>query len=161
MLFSRWLGRQAVRLRRVSSEHPARYLRSRARRVQVQKGDSAALRQLIDFLRRHGVIPAEEIAPRRLSPVDQTVQAFVRDERALVVAAIERDGIVVVSRMPLTPSGTTSDGSCVSPAKPSNRVPRLFHLDVVRLRDPRNTHGGHRARHRTPYPSAPCRWAER
>ena len=90
MLFSRWLGRQAVRLRRVSSEHPAQYLRSRARRVQVHKGDAAALRQLIDFLRRHGVIPAEEIAPRRLSPVDQTVQAFVRDERALVVAAIER-----------------------------------------------------------------------
>lgn len=84
--FSRWLGRQAVRLRRVSSEHPARYLRSRARRVQVHNGDAAALRQLIDFLRRHGVIPAEKIAPRRLSPVDQTVQAFegyLRDERAL------------------------------------------------------------------------------
>jgi site-specific recombinase XerD len=89
--FSRWLGRQAVRLRRVSSEHPARYLRSRARRVQVQKGDAAALRQLIDFLRRHGVIPGEEIVPRRLSPVDQTVQAFegyLRDERALADATV-------------------------------------------------------------------------
>jgi integrase/recombinase XerD len=84
--FSRWLGRQAVRQRRVSSEHPARYLRSRGRRVQVHNGDAAALRQLIDFLRRHGVIPAEKIPPRRLSPVDQTVQAFegyLRDERAL------------------------------------------------------------------------------
>ena len=41
---SRWLGRQAVRLRHVSSKHPARYLRSRARRVQVHRGDAAALR---------------------------------------------------------------------------------------------------------------------
>ena len=62
--FSRWLGKQAVRLRRVSSEDPARYLRSRARRVQRCNGDATALRQLIDFLRRHGVIPAEKIAPR-------------------------------------------------------------------------------------------------
>ena len=89
--FSRWLGRQAVTLRRVSSEHPARYLRSRARRVQVHNGDAAALRHLIDFLRRHGVISAEKIVPRRLSPVDHTVQAFegyLRDERALADTTI-------------------------------------------------------------------------
>jgi hypothetical protein len=63
--------------------------------VQVHNGDAAALRQLIDFLRRHGVIPAEEIAPRRLSPVDQTVQAFedyLRDERALADATIVNYG---------------------------------------------------------------------
>ena len=89
--FSRWLGQQAVRLRGPSSEPPARYLRSRARRVQVHNGDAAALRQLIDFLRCHGVIPAEKIAPRRLSPVDQTVEAFegyLRDERALADATV-------------------------------------------------------------------------
>ena len=87
--FSRWLGEQAVRLRLVSSEHPARYLRSRARRVQVHKGDAAALRQFLDFLRRHGVIPAEKISPRRLTPVEQETQAFERylsDERALARA---------------------------------------------------------------------------
>ena len=89
--FSRWLGQQAIRRRHVSSGHPKRSLRSRARRVQVHNGDAAALRQLIDFLRRHGVIPAEAIAPRRLSPVDQTVQAFegyLRDERALADATV-------------------------------------------------------------------------
>jgi hypothetical protein len=36
--FSRWLGQQAVKLRRLSSEHLARYLRSRARRVRVHRG---------------------------------------------------------------------------------------------------------------------------
>jgi len=88
---SRWLGRQAVRLRHVSAEHPVRYLRSRARRVQVHRGDAAALRQLVEFLRRQGVIPAAKIAPRRLTPVEQTVQAFeryLRDERALADATV-------------------------------------------------------------------------
>ena len=87
--FSRWLGEQAVSLRLVSDEHPARYLRSRARRVQVHKGDAAALKQFLDFLRRHGVISAEKISPRRLTPVEQETKAFERylgDERALARA---------------------------------------------------------------------------
>ena len=41
--FSRWLGQQAVSVPRVSSEHAARYLQSRARHVQIQRGDAAAL----------------------------------------------------------------------------------------------------------------------
>lgn len=84
--FSRWLGQQAVRLRRVSSEDPKRYLRSRARRVQVHNGDAAALRQFLGFLRRYGVIPPEKVSPRRLTPVEQEARAFehyLRNERAL------------------------------------------------------------------------------
>jgi site-specific recombinase XerD len=87
--FSRWLGQQAVRLRRVSSEHLKQYLRSRARRVQVHKGDAAALRQLLGFLRRHDVIPAEKVAPCRLTPVEQEARVFeqyLRDDRALARA---------------------------------------------------------------------------
>jgi integrase/recombinase XerD len=87
--FSRWLGQQAVRLGHVSAEHPKRYLRSRARRVQVHNGDAAALRQFVGFLRRHGVIPAEKVSPRRLTPVEQEARAFehyLRDERALARA---------------------------------------------------------------------------
>ena len=89
--FSGWLGHRAVRLRQVSSEHSARYLRSRARRLQVHRGDAAALRQLIEFLRRQRVIPAEKITPRRLTPVEHAVRAFeryLRDERALAEATI-------------------------------------------------------------------------
>ena len=87
--FSRWLGQQAVRLRRVSSEHPKRHLRFRARRVQVHKGDAAALREFLGFLRRHGVIPAEKVSPRPLTPVEQEARAFehsLRNERALAPA---------------------------------------------------------------------------
>jgi len=89
--FSRWLGQQAVRLRRVSSEHPKQYLRSRARRVQVHKGDAAALRQFLDFLRRHRVIPAEQVSLRRLTPVEREARAFedyLRNERVLADATI-------------------------------------------------------------------------
>ena len=89
--FSRWLGQQAIRLRRVSSEHPKRYLRSRARRVQVHRGDAAALRQFLGFLRRHGVIPAEKVSPRRLTPVEREARAFehyLRHERVLADATI-------------------------------------------------------------------------
>lgn len=88
---SRWLGQQAVELSRVSSEHPPRYLRSRARRVQTHRGDAASLRQFLDFLRGQRVIPAEKIAPRRLTAVEQTVQAFegyLRDARALADATV-------------------------------------------------------------------------
>jgi site-specific recombinase XerD len=57
--------------------------------VRLHRGDAAALRQFIDFLRRQGTIPAEKIAPRRLTPVEQEAQAFeryLRDERALARA---------------------------------------------------------------------------
>ena len=68
--FSRWLSRQVVSVQRVSTEQPSRYLRSRARRVRLRKGDAAALRQFIDFLRRCGEVPAEKIARPRLTPIE-------------------------------------------------------------------------------------------
>ena len=66
--FSRWLGRQEVGLHSITSDHSARYLRYRARHVRPCRGDAAALRYLIDFLRREGVIPSEEISARPLTP---------------------------------------------------------------------------------------------
>lgn len=88
--FSRWLGHQAVSVCRVSSEHRVRYLRSRMRHVQIHRGDAAALRQFLDFLRRQGVVP-REIPPGRLTPIEKVVQAFesyIRNERALSEAAV-------------------------------------------------------------------------
>ncbi|MFQ5592267.1 MAG: site-specific integrase [Phycisphaerae bacterium] len=89
--FSRWLGQQAVGVRGIYSEHPARYLRSRARHVQIHRGDAAALRQFIDFLRRQGVVPTEKTPQRTLNPVEQAVHSFeryLRDERMLAEATI-------------------------------------------------------------------------
>ena len=89
--FSRWLGQQAVSMRQVSSGHAARYLRCRVRHVQIQRGDAAALRLFIDFLRRQGVVPVEKIPQRRLNPVEYTAhdfECYLRNERALAEATI-------------------------------------------------------------------------
>jgi site-specific recombinase XerD len=89
--FSRWLGQQAVSVRRVSAEHQARYLRCRARHVQVRREDATALGQFLAFLRHEGVIPAEEKPPRRLTSVERETQAFetyLRNERALAETTI-------------------------------------------------------------------------
>jgi len=89
--FSRWLGQQAVGLRRVSAEQATQYLRSRARRVQVHPGDAPALRQLLEFLRREGVIPAEKMAAPRVTPVEHQMRDFetyLRRERVLAQATV-------------------------------------------------------------------------
>jgi len=89
--FSRWLGQQTITVRHVAAAHAARYLRSRARRVQIHRGDRAALRQFLDFLRRRGVVRAEKISPPRPTPIEQAVQAFaqyLRCDRALVRATV-------------------------------------------------------------------------
>jgi integrase/recombinase XerD len=89
--FSRWLKQRRVRLRGVTSDHAARYLQYRGQRVRLHPGDAAALRHLIDFLRRDGVVPAEKIATPRLTPAEQCAQAYeqyLRETRALANATV-------------------------------------------------------------------------
>jgi site-specific recombinase XerD len=89
--FSQWLKQGGVILRNVSSDHPLQYLHYRARRVRPCAGDAAALRHLIDFLRREGVIAAEKISAPRLTPAERCAQAYaqhLRDARALARTTI-------------------------------------------------------------------------
>ncbi|MBM4094806.1 MAG: integrase [Planctomycetes bacterium] len=89
--FSRWLGQHAVSVRSVSAKHPIQYLRSRARRVQIHHGDAAAVRHFLEFLRHKGAVPAEKLAPCRLTPVEGEIQAFetyLRSERTLAEATV-------------------------------------------------------------------------
>jgi len=84
--FSQWLGAKGVGLHDVSSEHPSQYLRDRARQVRIGRGDAAALRQLIAFLRCSGLIPDEK--PRRHQPTPsekcaEAFQRYLREDRAL------------------------------------------------------------------------------
>jgi integrase/recombinase XerD len=72
--FSHWLKQQGVILHDLSRHHCLRYLRNRARRP--QPGDAAALRQLLNFLRREGVIAAEKIAAPRLKPAERCAHAY-------------------------------------------------------------------------------------
>src|SRR6266853_920027 len=89
--FSRWLKQQGVGLRSICSDHLVRYLRYRARHVRPCRGDAAALRHLIDFLRREGVIRGEKISARRLTSAERYAQAYeqyLREARALARATI-------------------------------------------------------------------------
>jgi len=89
--FSRWLGGEDVGVRRISLEHPARYLRSRARYLRIHRGDGAALRHFMDYLNREGVVPTEKIPPHKLTPVELAVYVFeryLRNDRALAEKTI-------------------------------------------------------------------------
>jgi site-specific recombinase XerD len=89
--FSQWLKQEGIELHQVDAERASRYLRDRWRQVRPGPGDPAALRHLLEFLRREGVIPAEPIAVPRLTPAERSVQAYVeylRDARALASATI-------------------------------------------------------------------------
>jgi site-specific recombinase XerD len=89
--FSRWLGQKAISAQRVCAEHLTQCLRSRARHLRIHRGDAAALRQFLEFLRREGIVPAEKTSSCPLTPVEQTVREFetyLRNERALAETTI-------------------------------------------------------------------------
>jgi integrase/recombinase XerD len=89
--FSRWLAKKSVRLHSVSPGHSAAYLRHRARRQRVGDCDATALRQLLDFLRGQGAIPAGNTRQRRLTSGERCARAFelyLREERLLAEATI-------------------------------------------------------------------------
>jgi integrase/recombinase XerD len=74
--FSRRLKQQGVGLRSITSDHPPRYLRYRARHARPSLGDAAALRHLLEFLRSEGVIPAEKMAACPLIPAERCTQGY-------------------------------------------------------------------------------------
>ena len=89
--FSRWLEQKGIDVGCVTSDHSSGYLRDRARHVRLCRGDAAALRHLIDFLRGEGVVPAEKVSGRRLTPAERFAQAYeqhLREAQALAEATI-------------------------------------------------------------------------
>ena len=90
--FSRWLQQNGVGLRSICSDHAARYLRYRARRVRPGRGDAAALKHLIGFLRREGVIPSEKKLACQPTPAEHCAQVYGR--YLLEVRALARPTII-------------------------------------------------------------------
>jgi len=90
--FSQWLRQRDVALRGITSDHPQQYLSYRTRMVQPCRGDAAALRHLLNFLRRERVIPTEEkVSVRLLAPAELCAQAYeqhLREARGLSRATI-------------------------------------------------------------------------
>jgi len=89
--FSRWLEQQRIKLRGITSDHVAEYLRYRAQQVQPHRGDAAALRHLIEFLRRNDLIPTKKISAPRSTPAEQYArfyEQYLRETRALANATV-------------------------------------------------------------------------
>jgi integrase/recombinase XerD len=84
--FSEWLGQKGIELSDLSEEQPGRYLLVRALIRRPRRGDNAALRHLLAFLRSLNAIAEEIEANHNPSPVEQHVLAYERylqDARAL------------------------------------------------------------------------------
>jgi len=80
-----------VAVQSITAAHAVWYLRCRARRLRPRAGDLAALTHFIDFLRREGVVPAEKIAARHLTPIDRCAEEYeqyLREARALARSTI-------------------------------------------------------------------------
>ena len=89
--FSRWLGDEGVDLSNVGSRHVSRYVRTHARQVKIHRGDVAALRHFVGFLRLEGLIPEERIPTHERSQIEQVVQEYewyLLSERALSLSAV-------------------------------------------------------------------------
>jgi integrase/recombinase XerD len=89
--FSRWLKQKGIGLRSLCSDHAVGYLRDRARQLRPHRGDAAALRYLIGFLRRESVIPNEKKLAHQPTPAEHCAHAFgqyLLEVRALARATI-------------------------------------------------------------------------
>jgi integrase/recombinase XerD len=89
--FSRWLQREGVALHHITAEHAKQYLRYRARQVKPHPGDAAALQHVMGFLHHEGVVPAETVPVRRLTPAERCTQQYahhLREVRGLAEATI-------------------------------------------------------------------------
>jgi integrase/recombinase XerD len=89
--FSRWLKQNGIALHHVTSDHPVRYLRYRARHVRTYSADAFALGHLIDFLRSKSVIPTKKAPAQQLTPVERCAQAYehhLREVRGLAGVTI-------------------------------------------------------------------------
>lgn len=89
--FSRWLKQKGVVLRGITPDHPLRYLRYRARQLRPYRGDAAALKHLLDFLRSKSAVPARKSSLRAMTPAERSTQAFehyLRESRGLARATI-------------------------------------------------------------------------
>jgi len=89
--FSEWLRKRDVALGGITSDYPRRYLRYRARKVRLSRGDAAALRHLLDFLCHERVIPTKKLPARPLTSAERCAQAYeqyLREARGLAKATL-------------------------------------------------------------------------
>ena len=89
--FSAWLARRQPVLHHITSDLVLPYLKYRFRHVQPSRGDGAALKHLLAFLRDEGAIPAEKIPASPGTSAERcsrTYEEYLREARGLSQATI-------------------------------------------------------------------------
>lgn len=80
--FSRWLGRRAIEIRKLSDVRIEGYLRYRRARLKTKSGDRAPLRMILGRLRSAGIVPPESrLAPSRIEVLVEAFREFLARER--------------------------------------------------------------------------------
>ena len=89
--FSEWLARRQLMLRRFSADLIPQYLQYRFRHVKQSRGDAAALKHLVEFLRSQDAIPAEKAAACSATSAERcarTYEQYLREACGLSQATI-------------------------------------------------------------------------
>jgi len=88
--FGLWLMERAVGLKDLSAEHAERYLRHRARHLRPRTDDIVGLRQLLDLLRKKGMVAQRRVCKQSM-PLDRLVDQYalyLREERAVAPVTV-------------------------------------------------------------------------
>lgn len=88
--FGLWLRERAVGLKDLSAGHAERYLRDRARHLRPRTDDIVGLRQLLDLLRKKGMVAQRRVCKQSM-PLDRLVDQYalyLREERAVAPVTV-------------------------------------------------------------------------
>jgi integrase/recombinase XerD len=88
--FSVWLRKRAISLKNLSAEHAEHYLRHRARHLRPRTDDIVGLNQLLDLLRKEGIVAQRQVR-KRIMPLDRLVEQYalyLREERAVAPVTV-------------------------------------------------------------------------
>ena len=110
--FSKSLRQRDVVLRGITSDHPQQYLRYRVRRMRLCRGDAAAFRHLLDFLRHEEAIPTEKQGSTHpLTSAGRRAQAFEQHLRVWIwfITATGLDSLNMILWSSLVPTRTGSN----------------------------------------------------
>jgi site-specific recombinase XerD len=94
--FSAWLSRRTINIKDLNLEQGEQYLRYRARHRRPSTGDIASLKQLLELLRRKGIVAQQKVCKQR-TPLDRLLDRYalyLREERA-----VARDTVINYSRV--------------------------------------------------------------
>ena len=88
--FSRWVKKNSIPLKGISTKHEDKFLRYRGRWQNRKNCDRAALKRFMILLRQNGVIEEKAICRSPIEQVTEEFDHYLRKERGLVSRTIAK-----------------------------------------------------------------------